>query len=458
MSLNNQHHLGNKGVKMDKFELKELSEFMGVPIIENAAVKKVAVDSRLCEENTVFFALKGDKKDGHKFLKQAYVNKAIAAVVSKDYDGDDFGLQLLKTENPLEILQSFSQKILKIRSPLVIGITGSVGKTTTKEFISTILKNKFSLSKTINSYNGQIGLPLSILNASPSAEILILEYGMSKKNEMKKLVDIAPPHIAVMTPISQVHIGHFESVEEIAEEKAYMMHSSYLKLAIIHELSNQLAPIAALKGLKKITYGLQNADCKIFCENKQMIVMSQEGEKVQFNFPDIATHHLENFLPAFILAKNMHMPLSEIQEAVSHLKSYDHRFQKIKSKGITIIDDTYNSNPYALKKSLESIPQPAKGSKKIAVLGEMKELGRFSKELHEDLGRYALRFVDKLICVGEETKPLYEEFNKIKEAVYFDLKKDAVDFLKRMLRSGDVILIKGSNSNKLWEVVQELKK
>lgn len=443
---------------MEVFELKDLAGFLKEPLIENVKITSVAVDSRLIEKGALFFALKGEHVDGHNFLKEAALKGAVAAVVSRDYVGEDFGMQLFKTEDPLDALQMFAREFIKKRAPLVIGITGSVGKTTTKEFVACLLEKNFNISKNKNSYNGQIGLPLSILNANPYSDILILEYGMNFKSEMSKLLAIAEPHIVVVTPIAEVHLGNFSSVEEIACEKSIILESKHLRLAIIHEASSLFKPIQLTKGIKKVTYGTKHADYKISENEKKAIILSEEEGKVFCDLSQLSSHHLENFLPAYIIAKNMRMTLSDIQEGATKLKPFTHRFEKLSIKNAIFIDDSYNANPYAMKASLQNLPKPKPGCKTLAVIGEMGELGQFSENLHKEIGVFALDYLDKLICYGEKSKPLYEAFNKVKEAKYCSSKKDIVDTLKLMAQPGDVVLIKGSNSNKLWEVVDLLRK
>ncbi len=445
------------GGESNVFELKLVAEFLNKPLVENLNIESVCIDSRLCEKNSLFFALEGEKVDGHDFLKEAAQKGAVAAIVSTSYQGKDFDMELFKVDNPLKTLQSFAHKIIRDRNPLIVGITGSVGKTTTKEFVYQVLDSNLKVSKTNKSYNGQIGLPLSILNANSDAEVLVLEYGMNQRGEMQNLLDIAEPHIAVITPIASAHLGYFESVEDIAEQKAVLLTSSHLQLIIAHELANSFSAVNAVTGIEKVTYGQQKADVTIARVGKEVQILDQEGERVSLEFPKISDHHLENFLPAYIIAKRLKLGLSDIQKRVEHLKTERHRFEIFIKKGITYVDDSYNANPYSVGKAIENLPKPSEGGKVIAVLGEMKELGISSEKEHQNLGKKALRHVDKLICFGKESKPTYLEFNKEKEAKLFDSHKEVFSCLQRMVKAGDIVLLKGANSNQLWKIAEEIK-
>lgn len=443
---------------MKKFNLSELAELLHEPVIEDHSIYQVAVDSRNCVDRSLFFALPGDKVSGELFLEEAANNGAIAAIVSSTYVGEDYGMQLLKAKDPMEVLQTFAKLKVKKQSPLIIGVTGSVGKTTTKEYIATILGSSYKLSKTKNSYNGQIGLPLSILNAEPDSDVLVLEYGMNKQGEMQKLINIAEPHIAVITPISAVHIGYFSSENEIAKEKSVILHSKHLRLAIIHEKSQTYQAVSDIKGIKRIIYGQDACDYKMSVQKENVVITSNDGKKYQIDLPNIAPHQRENFLPAFLIAMNLRISLGEIQKRALSLQPFSHRFEFVKMKQALLIDDTYNASPYSVKMALNNLPKPKPGGKTLAVLGSMTELGDFSEKLHKEVAETAIECVDKLICYGELSKPLFDRFNRVKEARFCETKDELVQVIKRMTQCGDVVFIKGANSLKLWEVVEELKK
>lgn len=442
---------------MVSMSITEVAKLLGKSLSDERKVLKAYVDGRLCEEGGLYFALKGAKNHGHDFLDQAAKRGAIAAVVEEDYKGDDHGLTLIRVKDSLASLQDLSKILLKQRNPFVIGITGSVGKTTVKEFLGTLLETSYRVSKTPNSYNGQIGLPLTILNANPEAEILILEMGISYRGEMSRLIDLALPQMAIMTQVAPAHIGNFSSLGQIAEEKSCILHSD-LQKAFIHE-ANQVYPFMQKESsFQKRIYGKGQVDWSFKQEGSQVSIVGKR--KLMVSLPFSETHLVENFVIAALVAMELGVSEEIIQERAKHLKPFKHRFEKLVFKThpkIVVVDDSYNNNPIALKTSLHNLPKPKEHCKTIAVLGEMRELGSLSKMAHEEAAITALPVVDVLVCYGPETQPIYEMFKKHNKEVYYTLDKGLIsDLIMDRMKDGDVVFVKGANSNKLWEVLDQI--
>jgi len=420
-------------------------------------VSGIAVDSRKCFSGALYVALRGEKTDGHLFLEQAAEKGAIAALVEVSFAGDTCGLTLIRVPSPLEALQHLAKIFLRRREVFVIGVTGSVGKTTVKEFIATLLSPFYAVDKSPDSYNGQIGVPLAILHADPRAKILVLEMGMSYKGEMDRLVDIASPHFSVVTRVAPAHLGHFASLEEIAHEKGRILGSSRLQRAFIHS-RNTLYP-----DMKGVSYGSASSDV-YFCKkkNKWILVDKERNETCEITPPFSEAHLMENLLVAAKVAREMGVSYEKLLDPIKKLRPFTHRFEKIALEypaGVILIDDSYNNNPIALKASLYNLPKPKRQGKKIAVLGEMRELGEASYRAHQELGLVALRAVDCLLCYGQEAKPLYEMFAKHNPHAHHFLDQEKLAAaLEACLAEDDVVLLKGANSNKLWEIIEKLKK
>ncbi|MBM3191633.1 MAG: UDP-N-acetylmuramoyl-tripeptide--D-alanyl-D-alanine ligase [Chlamydiae bacterium] len=425
---------------MSLLRIKEIGDTLHLNVQEDREISRVGVDSRLIGIGDLYVALRGHKVDGHSFLEEAALKGAYAALVERSYEGPDFGLVLLRVESPLEALQKLAQSKLEKRRQTIIGITGSLGKTTIKEFIFHLLQPSYKVDKTPGSYNGQIGVPLTILNARPDSEVLIVEMGMSYKGEMDRLVQIAPVDVAVISRIAPVHIEHFASLEEIAQEKGKILSSSRLKKAFLHE---QAWPFFE-KSAREFW--------SLYGKEEELLEM-REMEP-----PFIERHFLENMAAALQVARYFQQEKAVLQKAVKTLTPFTHRFEKHQLKGgALLIDDTYNNNPQALESILKSLPKPSNSGKTVALLGEMRELGDLSHEAHTHIGKVALPLVDVLVCFGPATKPLYEVFEKAGKIVYHTLDhKTALEKLRQHLGSQDVILCKGANSNRLWEVVQLL--
>lgn len=219
--------------------LSEVGGILGLPKTGEAIVRGVAVDSRQIKPGDLFFALPGAKADGHTFLEEAAKKGAAGAVVHHSYNGADFGLPLIKSDDVLQTLQELARKKVESARPRIVGITGSLGKTTTKEFVTTLLKAKYRVAASPGNSNSQIGLPLAILNHSGEGdEILVLEMGMTHPGEIHKLVSIAPPEVAVVTKVALVHACNFESIEEIAHAKGEIFSHPLTKMGIYNKESD----------------------------------------------------------------------------------------------------------------------------------------------------------------------------------------------------------------------------
>ena len=442
------------------------------------------LDSRKVENNSVFIALKGEKFDGHDFLSIAAEKGATRAIVDKGYIGESFGMELFKVENVLEAMQHLAKKSLEMKKGkvIVISVTGSVGKTTTKEFINTILQEKFVISRNLKSYNSQRGLPLSILNMEEKQDVILLEMGMSERGEMEKLANIVQPDIALFTPIGLVHAGNFEGVDEIVSEKSKVINGRRTKLAIVPY--NLLKYRDKLKNINTISYAIKiensdysnsdysnsdylnsdylDSDCLLETEGEYLYIKGKY--EAVFSKPFNETHLLEDFLATYVLGREMGMTNEEIEKRLPFLKPAPMRFEKIMKDGVLFIKDCYNANSLSTKAALENLPF-VKG-KKIAVLGEMGELGKYSQISHEIVGKVAAQNIDILFCYGNESKYIAEAFKDCikseknsgvnKKVLYFSNLGHLIGELKQIIEKDDLVLIKGSRYLELERVLSSL--
>ncbi|MEI6242374.1 MAG: UDP-N-acetylmuramoyl-tripeptide--D-alanyl-D-alanine ligase [Chlamydiota bacterium] len=408
--------------------------------------------SKDVQPNCLFFALKGATVDGHDFLEAAAQNGAIAAVVDKNYQGNHFGMFLFRSENVLLSLQELAKNVLQERKPQVIAITGSVGKTTTKEFTATFLEGKYRIFKSPESFNTKITLPLNILNTRGDEEYLVLEMGMSSKGEIETLTTIAPPDIALITKIALAHAMNFEDgLLGIAQAKGEVFLQEKTKIA----LANYQLHEFALEKKPNLTFSLDHpeADFFLFVSN-QIAYIDEKGLRVaEIPAPFVEKHLLEDFLAAAAIARSCKMSWDEISQRIPFLKLPSMRFEKICKKETLFINDAYNANPESMMMALKNLPFPAAGGKKIAVLGEMKELGSFSQACHEEVGKCALETVDYLLALGKDCEVMFKTFKEAqKPAEIFFEKETLAQRLNELIRPGDVVLIKGSRSVGLEEV------
>ncbi len=413
----------------------------------------VCADSRLIKEGDLFFALKGERVDGHQYLLDVALKKGNGAVVSLDYKGENFGLPLLYVENVQTALQDFARDVFNENAPIVVGVTGSVGKTTTKEFIAHILEGKYRVAKTPGNANSQVGLPLSLLNGEGLEEVLVAEMSMSNFKEIEKLVSICPPDIGVITKIGLSHALFFKNGrEDIARAKAEILSHLKTRIGVAHIESKKHEAIS-FHGPNKMTYVGSGGDYELKEEGDAYYIREKEVISPLFTLPFNATHMCDNFLLAVVVARKLGMDWDTIFARALTLKPYKMRFEKIEREGVVFINDSYNASPESTRAALLNLPK-SKG-KKVFVFGEMKELGDFTEASHKEVAELALQSIDHLLCFGKGCTPMLNIFlEKSKPAELFN---DFTELKKRVLeliKPEDLVLIKGSNSNALWRILE----
>lgn len=427
-------------------------------VLEKAA--GISVDSRLVKPGDIFVALSGDRVDGHHYIEEAFHKGAIAAVVSKSYSSP-LGFALAHVEDTRAFLQKFANIVLAASKATIVAVTGSVGKTTTKNFIAHLVSEKFSTAYSPGNSNSQIGLPLAILNHLEGREkIIVLEMGMSQQGEIANLVKIAPPDMAIITAVGLAHAGNFESLEAIAEAKAELLSHPKTSLGIINRNISAFNSIAKSSRCPVISYGgaESNADYQIIHTNGFFELLEEKRSRIKFDrLPVAGKHNLDNFLAAAIAANKLGVEWPEIAERMKSLELPQKRLQISEKDGIVFVDDSYNASLMSMKAALSSMPLPRAGHRKIAVLGPMAELGKFSEQCHREVADYALSELDLLFCFGAECLPMRECWEKAgKEIRFFENRISLVTALKNTINSGDVVLIKGSFASGAWKIFEEM--
>jgi UDP-N-acetylmuramoyl-tripeptide--D-alanyl-D-alanine ligase len=445
---------------MAEFDFAQIGRWLGSSAKVAGRVRGFKQNSREVLPGELFFALKGEKVDGHAYLKEAAAKGAIGAVVSKAYKGESFGLPFMRVENGVESLQHLAKTVHAARKMRVVAVTGSVGKTTTKEFIATLLGEKFRMGKTPGNANSQVGLPLSILNLRGDEEVLVLEMGMSLPHEIEKLVAIAPPEVAVITKIALAHAAFFPTgLQGIAAAKAEILSHAHTRVGIINHQVAQFQAVGK-SGRPTMTYGMQEegkaCDVLLCREGPDYYVKEGSERSALFALPFSAEHLCENFIGAVCAAQSMGMQWSEVVPQIQKLSVVKHRFERIERGGIVFIDDAYNANPTSMKAALTNLPAPYAGKKRVAVLGAMKELGEHTATSHRAIAEIALAHVDYLLCLGEECTEMVEVFERANKPVEHFETLEAMKYrLFAIIEEGDVVLIKGANSKKLWKILEE---
>jgi len=452
--------------------LEELAKKMGGKILQGSPSQvyhRYNIDSRTTTTEELFFAIQAER-DGHDFIVNAYQNGAAGAVISRDLIEAPPDMALIKVPDTLKALQELARDILIDSGIKIVGITGSAGKTTTKEFTAALLEGRFSILKSAGNYNNHIGLPLSLLRLETQNEVAVLEYGMNSRGEIAALTDIAPPDIAVITNIYPVHLEFFHDLNEIALAKKEIVEGMNPKGIAVFNGENELVrEIAQGWTGKKIFFG-SNEQSFIAADNFQsidwegMIFDLKYGEETeQIYLPFFNMGLLSNFLAAAAVANILGVPLGEVVLKAKNLHSFAHRGTLLElEQGIKIIDDSYNSNPAALDLALESLAT-LKGGRKVAVLGDMLELGEKASDFHFIAGEKAAHSgLDYLITIGSLAFQMAAGARsagmKPEQIISFQDTGAAANKILDLIKKNDTVLVKGSRGIGVDSIVTILKK
>ncbi len=428
------------------------------------------IDSRRTQPGELFFALVA-RRDGHDFVGDAHARGAAGAVISKDisYRRPDFSL--IRVDDTTVALQELAQSVLADQPVKVVGITGSIGKTTTKEFTASLLGQELRVLKSEANYNNLLGLALSILKLEPAHEVAVLEMGMSGRGEIRELTKLAPPDIAVITNVSPVHLQFLGSLEEIARAKKEILEGTKQGgLAVLNGDDPWVSQIGRDWTGPKLTFGFA-ATCDVRAlriERKGYegmvieLALKSAGEKRKVHFPFFYEDYVYNLLAAVGVSQALGLSTEAVLQAVPLLRPFDRRGTLLElPSSIKLIDDSYNSNPRALASALKSLSElPAR--RKVAVLGDMLELGEKENDFHFQAGQDAVRFGwNFLITVGERSLHLAEGARRAGLAPQnirsFASAEEASTVVFSLLREGDLVLVKGSRAMSMELIVERLK-
>lgn len=443
-----------------KLSLVKVAEFAGatVDFDAQAVAQGYSIDSRTIRPGELFFAVKGERLDGHDFVEQALKNEAVAAVVRRDqlarYPG---GARLLAVDDTLVALQRVATSVRRLWGKPLIGVTGSAGKTTTKEAIGHILSTRYRVLKSEGNFNNHFGLPLMLLKVEPEHDMAVIEMGMSHLGEIKALAKIAQPETGVVTCVAPVHLEFFDSLASIARAKYELIESLPSGgTAVLNADDEYVSQFGRDFHGKVVTFGLQpTADVRAERIDPQgalgaKFIVAVDGCHEPAVLPLVGKHNIYNALAAVAVALQQGFLPSEAVAALSSLAASDKRGQVIQVGDTTVINDCYNSNPKALDAMVDALAtMPAR--RRIVVAGEMLELGLASDELHRRSGQHiAERGIDILIGVRGQAHFLVEAAGKHgTRAEFVNTPQEAGEWLARETRKGDVVLLKASRGVRL---------
>ncbi|MCY3975289.1 MAG: UDP-N-acetylmuramoyl-tripeptide--D-alanyl-D-alanine ligase [Simkaniaceae bacterium] len=425
--------------------LVRIARLLGHSVEREIFLSSATCDSRQVLPGGLFFALKGERCDGHHFLAEVRDRGGVAAVVSHGYrGGPSCGLILLFVDCPGEALCHLAKEVHRRNPPYVIGVTGTVGKTTTKDFIATLFAQKYPVAKSPGNANSRIGLPLAILNRGERSRICVLEMGMSQPGDLTKLTSIAPPDFGVLTKVGFAHAENFCGLEEIATAKMELF--TRVRRGVFHH-STMVYEAVARSPVTKTLYAGTSCDVDYYLREEpsgHLFVHEGGGSGHDVHLPFTESHFRENALCAIATARLHGLTWDEIRRGARLLTTSPGRFRLVRRGGITYVDDAYNASVDSMKAAFDNLPP---GRKTVAVLGGMKELGVHSVRCHEEVARYALPKTDRLICIGKEARPMVALFRREgKPADLVGSLREIEEKLRETIAGGDVVLIKGSHA------------
>ncbi len=441
--------------------LEELARALGAETFEdgNVSVAGWSVDSRTIRPGELFFALKGPRYDGHDFVAAALAAGACGAVVSRL--PESVAGPLLKVTDTQRALWDAARWARSRFRGRVIAVTGSAGKTTTKEAIAALLSTAMTVGRSEGNLNNQVGAPLSILRLPEEAEAAVLELAMNRRGEIRELASLVQPEIGVVTNVGRAHLGFFQSAEEIALAKRELIEALPPEgVAVLNADDPRVAAFAEIHSGPVLTFGFsEKADVRA-----EEAEWSASGARfrvagVLFESPLPGRHGILNVLAALAVARLFGLPLEQLREPVRRLEGGQMRGRRVVHRGVTILDDCYNSNPEALEAMLDTVRrEPAR--RRVAVLGEMLELGQWAEALHREAGRRVVECgVDVLVGVRGAARFLVEEAVRAGmppgAAFFFEDPQEAGRFLREHAREGDLVLLKASRGVRLEKALEE---
>lgn len=457
---------------MNNIKVKDIINVCNATLLsgdESTTIVGFSKDTRTINANDFYVGIKGENFDGNKFFEMALDKGAIGCMIENDVPNDILkkysNKVIIKVNNSIEAIQKLASFKRSLYDIPVVAVTGSVGKTSTKDIIYSVLSQNYKVLKTEGNLNNHIGLPFTLLKLEDHTAAVI-EMGMSNFGEISLLTKIAKPTIAVITNIGTSHIGILGSRENILKAKLEILEGLQLggKLIInndndlLHEYSKNQHDVDV------ITYGIENSsefmasNIDLF-ENSSKFVLSANSSKFDISVPVGGKHFIYNALCAFSVGTTLQIDSGKIIDGINNFELTKNRMDIQKTKNdVTIINDSYNASYDSVKASLEYLKNLS-APRKIAVLGDMLELGEYSKELHEKVGvEVHKNNIDVLITVGNYSKYIFDMANSlgIENSYHFINNSEAIIFLKQFLKSKDVVLLKASHSMKFNEILKEI--
>ncbi len=443
---------------MVELRLKEIAAALGSSCNEDKEVLSVCTDSRKITEGCLFIALVGERFDGHSFVAEALKRGAVAAVCSKPVEAEG---EILLVENTGAALMQLAAYYRSLFSCPVVGVTGSVGKTTTKEMVFAVLSEKYNTLKNEGNLNNEIGLPTTVFRMDSSYEAAILEMGMSAFGEISRLSKVAQPSIGIITKIGVSHIEHLGSREGILKAKLEILDGLKNNAPLVVNGDDDLLSELELADRKLIKFGIENPACDYLArdiiqgEKETAFTVIFADKEITVTIPTVGRHNVYNALSAFAVGLELGVTPEQAARGLGNYITSGMRQRVRYHRGITVIEDCYNASPDSMRAAIEVLCSGS-GKNKILVFGDMLELGSISAAAHREIGTLvAQKKIDRLYTLGEKAALAAESAREagIAFAKSFESKQELANELKAQAQQGDAVLFKASRGMKLEEVI-----
>ncbi len=431
---------------------------------EHLEIKGAVLDSRKVEQDYLFIATVGERVDGHSFINQVYEKGALCVICEKAPENPTGAYILVKDSfQALKDMAGFYRESLDIK---VVGITGSVGKTSTKEFIASVLATHYKVLKTEGNFNNEVGLPLTVLRIQEDTEVAVLEMGISDFGEMHRLSEIAKPDICVITNIGQCHLENLGTRDGILKAKTEIF--DFMKedgSVCLNGDDDKLITVSKVQGKEPLFFGrsTEHAIYATDCENRGLsgsrALIHREGRCFEATIPLPGEHMINNALAATAVATVLGLTDDEIRAGIAAVEPVGGRSHIIRREHVTIIDDCYNANPVSMRAAIDLLCMA--NSRTVAILGDMFELGSNENALHYEVGAYAAqKGIDVIICVGGLSKHMYEGAQSVPDTVskayYYEDKETLVMHIGELIKEDDSVLVKASHGMHFEELLDKI--
>lgn len=445
---------------MKHFTLEQIAEacggkYIGDESLKNTAVSSIERDSRNIKENSLFLAIKGARVDGHDFIEKCYESGAVCALCEKA--PENASKPYILVDDTLKAVKKIAKAYRELFDIPIVGISGSVGKTSTKEMISSVLAQKFNIHKTQGNLNNELGVPLTLFGMDDDTEAAVVEMGISGFGEMQRISEMVQPTIEVITIIGECHLENLGDRDGVFKAKTEMFDNLREGgVVVLNGDDDKLNKVKEVKGKAPIFYGMNDEEYRAEnIKNNGVLGVDADlifdGKRLGVTIPAIGTYMVANALAAAAVGVQLGLTDDEIKAGISAYKTVGSRANLIDTGKIKIIDDCYNANPTSVKASIDTLMNF--DGRKVAVLGDMKELGENELALHFEVGEYAKK-CDKVIAIGS----LAIELAKGSDGMYFETKEEFIEKLPEIIQDGDVVLVKASHSMAFEKITEELHK